>query len=60
MPKILFIEHDGTRHDVDGELGSTVILLTEADGPLVPSIARDEHVLYGQPALTRSPVGTPL
>jgi 2Fe-2S ferredoxin len=25
MPKIVFIEHDGTRHEVDGELGSTVM-----------------------------------
>jgi 2Fe-2S ferredoxin len=23
MPKITFIEHDGTRHDVEAELGST-------------------------------------
>ncbi len=40
------------------ELGSTVILLTAADARLVPSIARDQHVLYGQPALTRSATGT--
>ena len=25
MPKITFIEHDGTRHTVDAELGSTVM-----------------------------------
>ena len=25
MPKITFIEHDGTKHTVDAELGSTVM-----------------------------------
>jgi 2Fe-2S ferredoxin len=25
MPKINFIEHDGTRHEVEGEIGSTVM-----------------------------------
>jgi 2Fe-2S ferredoxin len=25
MPKIIYIEHDGTRHTVDAELGSTVM-----------------------------------
>ncbi len=25
MPKITFIEHDGAKHEVDGELGSTVM-----------------------------------
>ena len=25
MPKIIFIEHDGTRHETEGEIGSTVM-----------------------------------
>jgi phosphatidylserine decarboxylase len=32
------------------ELGSTVILITEANDALVPVIARDDRVVYGQPA----------
>ena len=25
MPKIIFIEHDGTRHEVEGDIGATVM-----------------------------------
>jgi len=32
------------------ELGSTVILITEANDRLVPAIGRDDRVVYGQPA----------
>ncbi|MHC4878331.1 MAG: archaetidylserine decarboxylase [Planctomycetota bacterium] len=32
------------------ELGSTVILLTEPAAQIIPQIARDDQVLYGQPA----------
>jgi phosphatidylserine decarboxylase len=34
------------------ELGSTVILITEPNERLVPEIARDQHVCYGQPAFS--------
>ena len=34
------------------ELGSTVILITEATGQIVPAVARDDRVIYGQPAFS--------
>jgi phosphatidylserine decarboxylase len=34
------------------ELGSTVILITEANEPIVPGVAPDDRVVYGQPAFT--------
>ena len=41
------------------ELGSTVILITEPNDAIVPAIARDEQVAYGQPGFsfqgTRAP-----
>ncbi len=39
MPKITFIEHNGTRHDVDAELGGTV--MNAAFNNLVPGIDAD-------------------
>src|SRR6056297_4265555 len=39
MPKITFIEHDGTEHTVDGELGMSV--MRAAIDNLVPGIDAD-------------------
>jgi phosphatidylserine decarboxylase len=35
------------------ELGSTVILIVEANEPIVPALSREDRVLYGQPAFSR-------
>jgi ferredoxin, 2Fe-2S len=32
MPKVTFIEHDGTVHTVDGEIGSTVMETAQRNG----------------------------
>jgi phosphatidylserine decarboxylase len=34
------------------ELGSTVILIAEANGPIVPLLALEDRVVYGQPAFS--------
>jgi 2Fe-2S ferredoxin len=39
MPKITYIEHDGTEHQVDGDVGSTV--MNVALDNLVPGIDAD-------------------
>jgi len=39
MPKIIYIEHDGTRHEVDADVGTTV--MNAALDNLVPGIDAD-------------------
>ncbi len=39
MPKIIFIEHDGTKHEVDAENGKSVMLAATEN--LVPGIDAD-------------------